>query len=94
MNSGERRVLYYWHSVANHLLTTGLQHGLGPEPDRYGDLLQGLSPVARRSIPIRSNRFGIEPEITIKFAKRQASIYEMPISYHGRSYEEGKKIGC
>jgi 2-polyprenyl-3-methyl-5-hydroxy-6-metoxy-1,4-benzoquinol methylase len=47
-----------------------------------------------RSIPIRSNRFGIEPEITIKFAKRQASIYEVPISYHGRTYEQGKKIGA
>jgi SAM-dependent methyltransferase len=46
-----------------------------------------------RSIPIRSNRFGIEPELTIKFAKRQAAIYEVPISYYGRTYEEGKKIG-
>ena len=47
-----------------------------------------------RSIPIRSNRFGIEPELTIKFAKRQASIYEVPISYYGRTYDEGKKIGA
>jgi SAM-dependent methyltransferase len=47
-----------------------------------------------RSIPIRSNRFGIEPEITIKFAKRQASIYEVPISYYGRTYDDGKKIGA
>jgi len=46
-----------------------------------------------RSIPLRSNRFGIEPELTIKVARREVRIYEMPISYHGRSYEEGKKIG-
>jgi 2-polyprenyl-3-methyl-5-hydroxy-6-metoxy-1,4-benzoquinol methylase len=46
-----------------------------------------------QSIPLRSNRFGIEPEITIKLAQRQARIYEVPISYHGRTYEEGKKIG-
>jgi SAM-dependent methyltransferase len=46
-----------------------------------------------RSIPLRSERFGIEPEITIKLAQRQASIYELPISYHGRTYAEGKKIG-
>jgi SAM-dependent methyltransferase len=46
-----------------------------------------------KSIPIRSNRFGIEPEITIKIAKRQARVYEVPISYSGRTYEEGKKIG-
>jgi SAM-dependent methyltransferase len=46
-----------------------------------------------KSIPIRSNRFGFEPEITMKSAKRNFRIYEVPISYHGRTYEEGKKIG-
>ena len=46
-----------------------------------------------RSIPLRSKRFGFEPEITIKLAKRQARIYETPISYNGRTYDEGKKIG-
>ena len=46
-----------------------------------------------KSIPIRSNRFGFEPEITMKAAKRKLRIYEVPISYHGRTYEEGKKIG-
>jgi SAM-dependent methyltransferase len=46
-----------------------------------------------KSIPIRSNRFGFEPEIVMKCAKRRLRIYEVPISYHGRTYEEGKKIG-
>ena len=46
-----------------------------------------------RSIPIRSNRFGIEPEVTLKLARREVRIYETPISYHGRTYEEGKKVG-
>jgi SAM-dependent methyltransferase len=46
-----------------------------------------------KSIPIRSNRFGFEPEIVMKSAKRNLRIYEVPISYHGRTYEEGKKIG-
>src|SRR6266700_89862 len=46
-----------------------------------------------KSIPIRSDRFGFEPEITMKSAKRKFRIYEVPISYHGRTYEEGKKIG-
>ncbi len=46
-----------------------------------------------KSIPIRCNRFGFEPEITMKCAKRKLRIYEVPISYHGRTYEEGKKIG-
>jgi len=44
-------------------------------------------------VPLRSNRFGIEPELTAKFARRRARIYEVPISYHGRTYSEGKKIG-
>ncbi len=44
-------------------------------------------------VPLRSNRFGIEPELTAKFARRRARIYEVPISYHGRTYMEGKKIG-
>ena len=46
-----------------------------------------------KSIPIRCYRFGIEPELTIKSAKRNLRIYEVPISYHGSTYEEGKKIG-
>ena len=46
-----------------------------------------------KSIPIRSDRFGFEPEIVMKSAKRKLRIYEVPISYHGRTYEEGKKIG-
>ena len=46
-----------------------------------------------KSIPIRSNRFGFEPEITMKTSKRKLRVYEVPISYHGRTYEEGKKIG-
>jgi 2-polyprenyl-3-methyl-5-hydroxy-6-metoxy-1,4-benzoquinol methylase len=46
-----------------------------------------------QSIPLRQERFGFEPEITVKLAKRQARIYEVPVSYHGRTYEEGKKIG-
>ena len=46
-----------------------------------------------KSIPVRSNRFGFEPEITMKSSKRKLRVYEVPISYHGRTYEEGKKIG-
>jgi len=46
-----------------------------------------------KSIPIRSDRFGFEPEITMKTSKRKLRVYEVPISYHGRTYEEGKKIG-
>jgi len=91
--SGERRVLYFWHSLANRLLTLIC--------NIFADLnltdMETCYKVVRtsllQSIPLRSERFGFEPEITIKLAKRQARIYETPISYSGRTYEEGKKIG-
>jgi glycosyltransferase involved in cell wall biosynthesis len=92
--SGERRVLYYWHSLANHFLTTACNMAADINLTDIETCYKAFRLSLARSIPIRSNRFGIEPEITIKFAKRQASIYEVPISYHGRTYEEGKKIGA
>jgi glycosyltransferase involved in cell wall biosynthesis len=91
--SGERRVIYYWHSLANHFLTTACNMAADLNLTDMETCYKAFRMSLARSIPIRSNRFGIEPEITIKFAKRQASIYEVPISYYGRTYEEGKKIG-
>jgi glycosyltransferase involved in cell wall biosynthesis len=92
--SGERRVIYYWHSLANHILTTACNMAADLNLTDMETCYKAFRLSLARSIPIRSDRFGIEPEITIKFAKRQASIYEVPISYHGRTYEEGKKIGA
>jgi glycosyltransferase involved in cell wall biosynthesis len=92
--SGERRVVYYWHSLANHLLTTACNMVADLNLTDMETCYKAFRVSLARSIPIRSNRFGIEPEITIKFAKRQASIYEVPISYYGRTYDEGKKIGA
>jgi len=91
--SGERRVIYYWHSLANHFLTTACNMAADLNLTDMETCYKAFRMSLARSIPIRSNRFGIEPEITIKFAKRQASIYEVPINYYGRTYEEGKKIG-
>ena len=91
--SGERRVLYYWHSLANRMLTTACNMAADVNLTDIGTCYKAFRMPLAKSIPIRSNRFGIEPEITIKFAKRQASIYEVPISYYGRTYEEGKKVG-
>jgi glycosyltransferase involved in cell wall biosynthesis len=91
--SGERRVIYYWHALANHFLTTACNMAADLNLTDMETCYKAFRLSLLRSIPIRSNRFGIEPEITIKFAKRQASIYEVPISYYGRTYEEGKKIG-
>ena len=91
--SGERRVLYFWHALANHLLTTAcnMVADLNLTDMETGYKAFRLSLV--RSIPLRSERFGIEPELTIKLAQRGAAIYEVPISYRGRTYDEGKKIG-
>src|SRR4029077_1028931 len=92
--SGERRVIYYWHSLANHILTTACNMAADINLTDMETCYKAFRVSLLRSIPICSNRFGIEPEITIKFAKRQASIYEVPISYYGRTYDEGKKIGA
>ena len=95
---GPHRVLYFWHSAGNHLLTllsnmlTDLN--LTDMETCYklvrADLLRGL--------PLTAERFGIEPELTARLAQAGARIWEMPISYSGRTYAEGKKItwrdGC
>ena len=90
---GERRVLYFWHSVANWILTefANVVSDLNLTDMETG--YKAFRTSLLKSIPIRSERFGIEPELTIKLARRQVRIYETPISYHGRTYEEGKKIG-
>ncbi len=90
---GPHRVLFFWHYMANRFLTT------------LSNLLTNLNltdmevcyKVFRaeviKSIQIRSDRFDFEPEITAKVAKKRCRIYEVPISYSGRDYDEGKKIG-
>jgi glycosyltransferase involved in cell wall biosynthesis len=93
LGSGPHRVLYFWHSVANWLLTL-LSNAL--TNINLSDM-ETCYKVFRReilqSIPIEEDRFGFEPEITVKIAKRHLRVYEVGISYWGRTYEEGKKIG-
>jgi len=91
--SGERRVLYFWHSLANHFLTGMVNLAADLNLTDVWTCYKAFRTQLLQSIPLRSDRFGIEPEITIKLAQRQAAIYETPISYYGRTYEEGKKIG-
>ncbi|MCP5110273.1 MAG: glycosyltransferase family 2 protein, partial [bacterium] len=93
MVAGERRVLYFWHSLANKILTTFCNVAADLNLTDIETCYKACRTALLQSIPIRSNRFGIEPELTIKLAKRQARIYETPISYYGRTYEEGKKVG-
>src|SRR5689334_6200383 len=93
LGSGPHRVLYFWHSVGNWILTL-LSNCL--TNINLSDM-ETCYKVFRReviqSIPIEENRFGFEPEITVKVAKRRLRVYEVGISYSGRTYEEGKKIG-
>jgi SAM-dependent methyltransferase len=86
--------MYFWHSLANHFLTTvgNAVADLNLTDMETGYKAFRLSLV--RSIPLRSNGFGFDPEITVKLAQRRVALYEVPISYRGRTYEEGKKIGA
>jgi glycosyltransferase involved in cell wall biosynthesis len=90
---GPHRVLFFWHYVGNRFLTT-LSNML---TDLNLSDMETCYKVFRREvldgIRLESNRFGIEPELTAKVAKTRARIYEVPISYRGRTYAEGKKIG-
>lgn len=92
-SGGARRVLLFRHQLGNKLLTflCNLITNLN-----LTDVWTGYKAIRTellRSIPITSNDFRLEPEITIKLAKREARIFEVPISYFGRTYQEGKKIG-
>ena len=79
--SGERRVLYYWHSLANWILTTMCNIVADLNLTDMETCYKAFRTSLLQSIPIRSNRFGFEPEITIKLSKRQARIFETPIAY-------------
>jgi len=90
---GEHRVLYFWHSVANSWLTTlsNMFTNLNLTDMECGYKLFRREVLER--ITVEEPRFGFEPEITAKVAKLGARIFEVPIDYAGRTYEEGKKIG-
>jgi glycosyltransferase involved in cell wall biosynthesis len=93
LGGGPHRVLYFWHSVGNWLLT--LMSNVFTDMNLSD--METCYKVFRReilqAIPIEEDRFGFEPEITVKIAKRRLRVYEVGISYWGRTYEEGKKIG-
>ncbi len=102
---GTHRVLYFWHSVMNRGITTfsNMLTNLNLTDIECG--FKAFSRAAAERISIREDRFGIEPEVVAKLARmrlpapnspgrlRPARVYEVPVSYAGRTYEEGKKIG-
>jgi glycosyltransferase involved in cell wall biosynthesis len=92
--AGEQtRILPFWHSMINKFLTGVSNMFSNINTTDMETCYKVFRTDLLKSIPIRSDRFGFEPEITMKCAKRKLRIYEVPISYHGRTYEEGKKIG-
>src|SRR5579859_4504824 len=91
--SDQTRVLPFWHSLLNKGLTLFSNMFSNLSVTDMETCYKVFRTDLLKSIPIRSDRFGFEPEITMKVSKRQLRVYEVPISYHGRTYEEGKKIG-
>jgi glycosyltransferase involved in cell wall biosynthesis len=90
--SDYRRVLFFRHSLGNKLLTLLTNIVTDLNLTDMETCYKMIRVPLLKSIPLESNRFGFEPEITIKLAKREARIFEMPIRYSGRTYAEGKKI--
>ncbi|MEO8190367.1 MAG: glycosyltransferase [Acidobacteriota bacterium] len=93
LGGGERRVLYFWHTIGNRMLTLASNMFTNLNLTDMETCYKMFRREVIQSISIESRRFGIEPEITAKVARRGYRIYEVPISYYGRTYEEGKKIG-
>ncbi len=91
-HGGPHRVLYFWHYTANRFLTllTNLLTGLNLSDMEVG--YKVFRADVLRRITLTSNRFGFEPEITVKVARLDCRVYEVPIRYYGRTYAEGKKI--
>src|SRR3982751_3431549 len=93
MAGEQSRVLPFWHSTINKGLTLVSNMFCNLNLTDMETCYKVFRTDLLKSIPIRSDRFGFEPEVVMKSAKRRFRIYEVPISYHGRTYEEGKKIG-
>jgi len=90
--SQSKRVLFFWHYVGNKFLTLLSNMFTNLNLTDMETCYKAFRADIIKSIPLRCNRFGFEPEITAKIARRKCRIYEVGISYNGRTYEEGKKI--
>ena len=91
--SEERRVLYFWHSLGNKVLTALSNMATDLNLTDMETCYKAVRADILKNLRLTSDRFGIEPEITARLAQWGARIYEVPISYHGRTYAEGKNIG-
>ncbi|MFH1715432.1 MAG: glycosyltransferase family 2 protein [Elusimicrobiota bacterium] len=93
LGGGTHRVHYFWHSIANRFLTTLSNMFTNFNLTDMEVCFKVFKADIIKNIKINQNRFGFEPEITAKVSKTKCRVYEVPISYYGRSYKEGKKIG-
>jgi hypothetical protein len=89
---GEHRVLYFWHSVGNRFLTLLSNMFSNLNLTDMETCYKMVRAPLMKSLVLTSDRFGFEPELTARLAQARARIWEIPIDYSGRTYEEGKKI--
>ena len=94
LGGGAHRVVFYWHYLGNWLLTTLSNMTTNLNLTDMEVCYKVFKREVIQNIPLKENRFGFEVEVTAKIARRKLKIYEVPISYYGRDYSEGKKIGC
>ena len=92
IGSNERRVLYFWHSVGNKILTILSNMFTNINLTDMECCYKAFRAEVIKNIELKENRFGFEPEVTAKIAKKNLKIYEVGIKYFGRNYSDGKKI--
>ncbi len=93
LTSETRRAVYFWHRVGNSLLTLMSNMATNIDLTDMETCYKMMKRSVAQNLRIQEKRFGVEPELTAKIAAFKVPIYEVPISYYGRTYEEGKKIG-
>ena len=93
VGSEEKRVLFFWHSVGNYFLTTLSNMFSNLNLTDMENCYKVFKSEVIKNINLEENRFGFEPEVTAKIAKKKLKIYEVGVKYYGRTYDQGKKIG-
>jgi glycosyltransferase involved in cell wall biosynthesis len=93
LTGGPRRALYFWHRVGNNVLTLMSNMVTNLDLTDMETCYKAMKTEIAKELKLEEKRFGVEPEITAKLARMKLKIFEVPISYNGRTYEEGKKIG-
>jgi glycosyltransferase involved in cell wall biosynthesis len=92
LSSGARRAVYYWHRVGNKILTSLSNMFTNIDLTDMETCYKMMKSEIAKDLQLKEKRFGLEPEITARLAKLKVRIFEVPISYYGRTYAEGKKI--